>query len=250
MTVLEALSPQTLPSRTPTLHEPTVNESGATPFYTQQLADLVAVDVRPAGRSTMVGRIPESERALGQLFHYLEKFQAHSSRSMTAVLTADQVTVQAQQFADAVTTPLIEWMGKTKITNLESLGQEQAVISEPLNAFNDLVKWLEASKEEISDLVGVGHKTPYYWQRGGVPRAATVRRLYQTHALFNSMVRRLGEDGFRQWLTLEDLGRRERLFSGETDFLQREAHDILFKRTRPRARPGTWLPDEDDDAEE
>lgn len=110
---------------------------------------------------------------------------------------------------------------------------EAGAVAEPsaYAAFKDLGRWLQAHDDEVADAVGVGRTTPYAWNRDGhEPRAATVRRLYEYHAVLSSLSRRLGSEEFRRWLFTGDPSRRERLLAGDLESLDQEVNDILFRR--------------------
>ncbi len=72
--------------------------------------------------------------------------------------------------------------------------------SRAYRAFTELTAWLGMTQEETATLLGIGRTTPLAWRRGHEPQPARARRLFQTHALVKTLVRRLGTDEARRWL--------------------------------------------------
>jgi hypothetical protein len=114
-------------------------------------------------------------------------------------------------------------------------------------AFKDLCRWLVMTDAEISDLVGVGRTTPYSWIRDDhEPRAATVRRLYQIHALVSAVAKRLGDEETRKWFSAGSPTPTELLAQGDVDTFGRVAHDLLFGRgDKRREALDAWRPEDD-----
>lgn len=113
------------------------------------------------------------------------------------------------------------------------------------DAFKDLGQWLDATDDEVAEMVGIGRTTPYDWKRvGREPRRSTVRLLFQCHAVLSALVKKLGEPQAKEWLLVEDPKRRERLLSGDIAAIQAETRPIIFGTARPRARRGSWMPDD------
>lgn len=98
-------------------------------------------------------------------------------------------------------------------------------------AFKALGRWLDADDAAIADMVGVGRTTPYTWKRDGrEPRAATTRRIYEYDATIDSLRRRLGIIGLRRWLREGIPTRRDTLLAGNLESLERDVHEVLFRR--------------------
>jgi hypothetical protein len=100
-------------------------------------------------------------------------------------------------------------------------------------AFKELTAWLEMTDDGIAGIVGIGRTTVYAWARDGhEPRPATVRRLYQMHALIGAVYLRLGRSTMRQWLDASDPSPRQLLAEHRIDELNRLARPVLFGRGR------------------
>lgn len=100
-------------------------------------------------------------------------------------------------------------------------------------AFKALGRWLNADDAAIADMVGVGRTTPYTWKRDGrEPRAATSQRIYEYHATLDALRRRLGIGDLRRWLHEGVTSRREILLEGDLERLERDVHEVLFRRAR------------------
>jgi hypothetical protein len=119
-----------------------------------------------------------------------------------------------------------------------------AVAPPAFRAFKDLVRWLDADDAQVSAAVGVGRTTPYSWRRDDrEPRASTVRRLYEYHAVLSSLRRRLGEMEFRRWLFGDDSEPRARLLEGELEAVEGRVHELLFRRHDTGVGLG-WAPED------
>lgn len=70
-----------------------------------------------------------------------------------------------------------------------------------LNAVDSLRRWLSLNDEQVAELVGIAHRSIPNWRnKGSHPYPATVRRLFETHNLVASLVRRLGLPETTVWL--------------------------------------------------
>lgn len=107
----------------------------------------------------------------------------------------------------------------------------------PTRAVRELCAWLDVTEREVADLAGFAVRSVANWRQGIRPRPATVRGLYQLHALVEALVSRLGAPGVRQWLR-EPSGEhgvvREQLLASSQGFaaLQDEAADLLYEKPR------------------
>jgi hypothetical protein len=105
-------------------------------------------------------------------------------------------------------------------------------------------EWLGAGDEEVADAVGIGRTTPYAWRRDGrEPRRGTAQRIYEFHAVLNSVRRELGQEKFALWLFGGDPSRRELLLAGDLESLEASVDTVLFERGR--SRPDlSWSPED------
>jgi hypothetical protein len=111
---------------------------------------------------------------------------------------------------------------------------DDATRTEPAayRAFKDLARWLDAEDGQVADMVGIGRTTPYTWSREGrEPRAATAQRIYEHHATLDALLRRLGLAGLRRWLHEGIPTRRDTLLAGDLAGLERDVHEVLFRRS-------------------
>jgi hypothetical protein len=98
-------------------------------------------------------------------------------------------------------------------------------------AFKALGRWINADDAAIADMVGVGRTTPYTWKRDSrEPRAATAQRIYEHHSTLDALRRRLGIGGLRRWLNEGVHPRRDVLLAGDLERLERDVHEVLFRR--------------------
>ncbi len=103
-----------------------------------------------------------------------------------------------------------------------------------LAAVLDVQTWLEIGRDDVAHLAGYSPRSIRNWQAGMDPYPATVRRLYDIHALVGSLEQRLGSAGARVWLSdTTTAGRTRRDLLGEEGGLQiliSEASTILFEQ--------------------
>lgn len=126
--------------------------------------------------------------------------------------------------------------------------EPDAYVSPTYAAFKDLVEWLPLSAEQVADIVGVGRTTPSSWQRDRrEPRAETVRRLYQHHAVLAALVKHGGKDETQRWLVRGDPSPLALLRQGDLEAVDRRAYDSLFRGAAPSTAPGSYIPDEEPD---
>jgi hypothetical protein len=119
---------------------------------------------------------------------------------------------------------------------------EAEIQSPTFDAFKDLMRWLDATDQEVADMVGIGRTTPYTWRREGrEPRRSTVRLLLQVHSVVAGLVDALGEDAANRLLSIEHPEYRKSLLRGNLQEIQPAIHDLLFKRERRRTKPGSWI---------
>ncbi len=83
-----------------------------------------------------------------------------------------------------------------------------------LAAVCDIQEWLALGQDEVAELAGFAPRSVKNWREGMDPYPATVRRLFDLHALLGSLKQSMGRDRMRLWL--DDSGapgvsRRERL---------------------------------------
>lgn len=97
-----------------------------------------------------------------------------------------------------------------------------------LAAVSDIQRWLAVGQDQVAALAGYAPRSVKNWREGMDPYPATVRRLFDLHALLGSLDRAMGTERARLWLA--DTSRRERLAddSGLRSVIA-EATTILFE---------------------
>ena len=108
--------------------------------------------------------------------------------------------------------------------------------------FVELADWLEMSQEEAARLLGMGRTTPLAWRRAGhEPQPARARRLYQTHALVSTLVRRLGEVATRRWLGAGDPSPLALIAEADVTGAADLADELIFGTASSSERLGAWV---------
>ncbi len=115
--------------------------------------------------------------------------------------------------------------------------------SRAYRAFTELTAWLGMTQEETAALLGIGRTTPLAWRRGHEPQPARARRLFQTHALVKTLVRRLGTDEARRWLGRETPSPLELIRSGNVAAADDRAEAVIFDAAVP-SRLDAWVDNE------
>lgn len=149
--------------------------------------------------------------------------------------SAVEKALSAHVITQAKISEMVKWPKMMDATPFTITLPETPAATDPpaFRAFRDLRRWIDASDEEIADMVGIGRTTPYAWRRQGhEPRPSTTQRLYEYHATLDSLRRRLGSAMvLRRWLYEgAPATRREALLSGHLEALERDVHDLLFRR--------------------
>lgn len=103
-----------------------------------------------------------------------------------------------------------------------------ALQSRAYGAFTELAGWLGMTQEQTAALLGIGRTTPLAWRRGHEPQPARARRLFQTHALVKTLVRRLGIDATRRWLERGTPSPLELIRAGDVAAADDRADEIIF----------------------
>lgn len=115
--------------------------------------------------------------------------------------------------------------------------------AEALAAIADVGLWLNRSQKEVAELCRFSLRASRYWGSGETasPRPSTVRHLYEVHSFVNSLVRTMGRQGARYWLTQPSITGDLRLevlgHENGTTALLREASADLFAEPPPAERP-------------
>lgn len=87
-----------------------------------------------------------------------------------------------------------------------------------LAAVADVQRWLAVGQDQVAALASYAPRSIKNWREGMDPYPATVRRLFDLHALVGSLVRAMGTERARLWLADTDdagVSRRERLADEE-----------------------------------
>jgi hypothetical protein len=113
----------------------------------------------------------------------------------------------------------------------------EPVMSSPaeaaLAAVSDIQHWLAIGQDQVAALAGYSSRSVKNWREGMDPYPATVRRLFDLHALLGSLDRAMGTERVRLWLADTGPGgisRRERLADDAgLRSVVAEANAILFE---------------------
>lgn len=164
-----------------------------------------------------------------------------------AFMRAPLTTLSSPEIRDRfAATPILEYL------NAETTPTERRPVSRlspaatALGAVSDVQEWLVIGRDDVARLAGYAVGSPKNWQQGRAPYPATVRHLFDIHALVGSLVRTLGLERARFWLSGQGSnGKIRRDSLGLPDGLQSvivEAADLIFER--PSLTPLSGL-DED-----
>jgi hypothetical protein len=113
--------------------------------------------------------------------------------------------------------------------------------SRAYRTFVELADWLGMTQVDTARLLGMGRTTPLAWGRGHEPQPARARRLYQTHALVSTLVRRLGREQTLRWLALGNPAPLELIGRGDVTGADDLAEDLIFGDAPGEERLGAWI---------
>jgi transcriptional regulator with XRE-family HTH domain len=140
--------------------------------------------------------------------------------------------------------PLHRWQGAMQVGAAEPEGAEATGESdEPraVRAVRELCNLLELTEAELADLVGFSVRSIANWRQGRQPYPATVRNLYQVHAIVESLVNTLGVGTARLWLSTQVDGTSRLELLQDEDGLSKvleEAAHLLYERPERERRVG------------
>ncbi|HTC58841.1 MAG TPA: TIGR04255 family protein [Solirubrobacteraceae bacterium] len=107
--------------------------------------------------------------------------------------------------------------------------RERTFRSRAYGQFIELAQWLERSRAETADLLEIGRTTPSAWEREGrEPQPRHARRLYQTHALLDSLISRQGSAETHRWLHAGSPSPLELIAGGRLDLAEDRAHSLIY----------------------
>lgn len=137
------------------------------------------------------------------------------------------------------------------------VGPERVVETEPdagttraYRAFVELADWLGLTQAQTADVLGMGRTTPLAWKREGhEPQPARARRLYQTHALVSTLLRRLGREEMRRWMESGNPSPLNLIAEGDVTGADDLADELIFGTAPSRERRMSAWVDEPIDAE-
>ncbi len=113
----------------------------------------------------------------------------------------------------------------------------EPVQSRAYRSFVQLASWLGRTQGETAHILGIGRTTPLAWRRGREPQPARARRLYQTHALVSTLVRRIGEDETRRWLASGTPSPIDLIAQGDVRAADDLAGGLIFESRSSRDEP-------------
>ena len=186
-----------------------------TPVFTDQSRRLVATASPDLPRPWRAEWAPSGLLAgataiitQSQLAEHLTTVSA--SISQTVIDAAEQVWVLLRAEPADVIGDMRTWPPLREQPGTRSPAQAA------LAAVSDIQRWLAVGQDKVASLAGYAPRSVKNWREGMDPYPATVRRLFDLHALLGSLDRAMGTEGARLWLALGDTGpgresRRQRL---------------------------------------
>jgi hypothetical protein len=137
------------------------------------------------------------------------------------------------RFFDAALTDSVDAIFNARARRDESWMVEAARFSgTPSRAwrtFEELARWIGIGKVRTArEVLGISRGTTNAWKMGGEPQPSNARRLYRTHTIVKTLVRRLGLEGARSWLETGDPSPLRLLASGEFTAFDHAASALVF----------------------
>jgi hypothetical protein len=143
-------------------------------------------------------------------------------------------------FPPPVASPLLELA--RHFTGIEPRPEPELAEPQAYRTFVELADWLGMTQEKTANLLGMGRTTPLAWQREGhEPQPARARRLYQTHALVSTLMRRLGCEEMRRWLEAGEPSPVALIAQGDVTGADDLADELIFGTAPSRERLGAWV---------
>lgn len=119
---------------------------------------------------------------------------------------------------------------------------EQARTVRAYRAFVELADWLGLTQAKTAALLDMGRTTPLAWEREGhEPQPARARRLYQTHALVSTLMRKLGREEMRRWMDAGNPSPLELIAAGDVTGADDLAADLTFGTAPSSERVNAWV---------
>jgi len=216
-----------------------------------QLATSLASYIAGGAGATGAGMLgtvsPSAERRAHVEFAFPSTYPLAAPTGASAALTAipdaswELASLAGQALVES--TPLV---GLTTFAEMrpsaQRTGTSAPASSRAYRTFTQLAEWLGMTQEETAHSLGVGRTTPLAWGRGHEPRPARARRLYQTHALLSTLVRRLGIDETRRWLARGEPSPLDLIKAGEVAAADDRAEALIFgARVAAAPRLDAWV---------
>ena len=188
-----------------------------TPVFTTKPREIVAsaFPERPRARPGDWGAVSALAAATsittqGQLANHLTAIS--SAISQTILDIAEQIWVLVRAEPGDVIGDMRTWMPASAEPITPSPAQAA------LAAVSDIQRWLAIGQDQVAALAGYAPRSVRNWREGMDPYPATVRRLFDLHALLGSLDRAMGTERARLWLAdagPAGISRRERLEDDE-----------------------------------
>ncbi|MDA8303260.1 MAG: hypothetical protein M0005_17375 [Actinomycetota bacterium] len=170
-----------------------------TPVFTTKPREIVAslfLD-RPRARPMDWGAVGAlaAATAITTQAQLAERLAAISSTiSQTIVDIAEQVWVLVRAEPADVIGDMRTWIPSPAEPVTPSPAQAA------LAAVSDIQRWLAVGQDQVAALAGYAPRSVKNWREGMDPYPATVRRLFDLHALLGSLDRAMGTERTRLWL--------------------------------------------------
>jgi hypothetical protein len=163
-----------------------------------------------------------------QVADHLDRLFAAVSQTMIADADAEQIWVVPLWAQPA------ELVGDFHPWSPPTLPTPPSPAQAALAAVADLQRWLAIGQDQVATLAGYAPRSVKNWRGQMDPYPATVRRLFDVHALISSLTRAMGTEGARLWLA--DVG------NGETSRRDRIVDDAGLRSVISEASTALFEP--------
>jgi hypothetical protein len=176
-------------------------------------------------REVVANAFPDPPR-----FRPVDRGFVEALAAATSICPQRQLAEHLADISSAISQTIVDIAERTwallRADPAEVIGDKRSWMPEPsepatpslaqvaLAAVSDIQRWLAVGQDQVAALAGYAPRSAKNWRDGMEPYPATVRRLFDLHALLGSLDRALGTESARLWLA--DTGsvgvsRRQRL---------------------------------------
>jgi hypothetical protein len=152
-----------------------------------------------------------------------------------ALLPATQGTVVIRFFDVALRDTMDELFSSRARARSNISGSPTALVltrgTPPARAwktFEELSRWIGIGKVRTAKVLGISRGTTNAWKAGREPQPGNARRLYRTHTIVKTLVRRLGLEETRIWLETGTPSPLDLLSAADLGAVDRAASKLVF----------------------